>query len=69
MWYGHAGSFWKCGVLLRSLFDNLYDRKYWYRGEESLDIKGGDALPWLQPFALELLANMCVSEVVGGLAY
>ena len=70
MWYEHAGSLWKCGVLLKPLLDNLYGRKYWYRGEESLEIKGGDDLPWLQPFALELLDEMLgVFEVVGGLTY
>ena len=70
MGYGHAGSLWECGVLLKPLFDNLYSREYWYRGEENLDIKGGDDLPWFQPFALELLDKMLgVFEVVGGLTY
>ena len=61
---------WKCGVLLKPLFDNLYGRKYWYRGEEDLDNKGDDDLPWLQPFAVELLDKMLgVFEVVEGLTY
>ena len=66
MWDGHVGSFWKCGVLLQSLFDYLYGWLYWYRGEQSLDIKGGDDLPWFQPFAHELLYKVLgVFEVMG----
>ena len=37
-------------VLLKPLFDNLFGRKYCYGGEESLNIKGGDNLPWFPAF-------------------
>ena len=70
LWDGHVGSLWKCGVLLQSLFDYLYGWLYWYRDEQSLYIKGGDDLPWLQLFALKLLYKVLrVFEVMGELTY
>ena len=70
MWNGHVGSLWQCGVLLKPLFNYLYCRLDWNRGEQGLDIKGGDDLPWFQLFALKLLYKaLGVLKVMWGLAY
>ena len=68
--YGHAGSLWEGAVLLKSLFDYVDGWLYWNRCKEGLYIIGGDDVPWIQPFALELLDEVLgVFEVVWGLAY
>ena len=52
------------------MFDYLDGLLNWNRGEEGLDIKGGDGFPWFQLFALELLDKMLhVFKVVRELAY
>ena len=52
------------------MFNYLDGGLNWDRGEESLNIKGGDGFPWFQLFALELLDKvLSVFEVAWGLAY
>ena len=52
------------------MFNYLDGWLNWDRGEESLDIKGGDGFPWFQLFALELLDEVLgVLKVVRRLAY
>ena len=56
--------------MLEPLFNYLDGRLNWDRGEEILDIKGGDGFPWFQLFPLELLDKVLgVFKVVRGLAY
>ena len=61
---GHAGSLWEGIVLLQPVFDYLYGGLYWNRCKEGLYIIGGDDFFRFQPFALELLDEMCVFKMM-----